>query len=503
MEIHSTDVLVVGSGAAGLRAAIAARERNTDVLLLSKGTTGLGTATMMSYGAFSSSGFGQSIEEHIRKTIETGHNRNNPHLVKILCEEASERIWELIHRGLRFKKNKHGIVAEGRFPILGKPIIQCLKEWASNVGVRTVNWLTVLSLLKNGNRVMGCIAVTTQGKPLVLKANAVILCTGGASALFRFHDNPITNIGDGYGLASKCGVVMEDMEFIQFYPLLIHTAHRPKILAPPLLAEKGTIVNDAGEDIVAKYELSSVKPIAIRGRDVLSISLYREMREGRKTYLDLRGLSSADKSLQMEMADKEIMKFLEKRYQSQSELLPVMPCAHFTMGGVVIDQDGRTSLKGLFAAGEVACGLHGANRMGGNALTETLVFGYRAGNAAASFSLECDPDMIKTLSIKRIERLFDNMKHSLNGKERPLCLLKRLQDIMWNQCGPIREQVGLSQAIQEIIKLEERGLVSTTSKEYVLGLTLLNSLETARIIVESAIKRKESIGAHQITQVTQ
>lgn len=492
MDEYRTDVIVIGSGAAGLRASIAASERGAEVVLLAKGTAGLGTATILSYGALAAGGFGQSIEEHIRKTMETGYHKNDPHLVKMLCDEAPACIWELRHKGLELRETSHGVVATGRFPVLGRQIIQRLMAWAGEANVRVVSWVTAVSLIINGERVAGCVGVTALGKPVILKANAVVLCTGGASALFKFHDNPVTNVGEGYGMASRCGVNLKDMEFIQFYPLLIYAAQRPKILAPPSLVEKGEIVNDAGENIVTKYGLSGVRPIAIRGRDILSVSLYREMKEGRKVYLDLRGLSSADASL--ELADRHILHFLEERYQSKFNLLPVMPCAHFTIGGVVIDENCATSLKGLFAAGEVACGLHGANRMGGNALTETLVFGRRAGNAGAAFSLDGRFRGVRTSKAKHLGiELFD----SLRGKQHPSSVMRSLREIMWEQCGPERDQRGLSRALEEILKLREEGIVCTTSMNRVSGLAALNSLETARVIVESASKRGESIGAHQ------
>jgi len=492
MDEFRTDVIVIGSGAAGLRASIAARENGAGVLLLSKGTAGLGTSTILSYGAMASGGFGQSIEEHIKRTMDTGYNRNDPDLVKTLCEEAPACIWELRHKGLQLRETSHGVVAAGRFPVLGRQIIQSLMMWAEEASVPVVSWVTAVSLIINGERVVGCVGITAQGKPVILKAKAVVLCTGGASALFKFHDNPITNTGEGYGMASRCGVELKDMEFIQFYPLLIYTDRHPRILAPPSLVEKGKIINDVDEDIVAKYGLSGVRPIAIRGRDILSVSLYREMKEGRKVYLDLRGLRSTDAVL--EPADRQILNFLEERYQSRFNLLPVMPCAHFTMGGVVIDENCGTSRKGLFAAGETAYGLHGANRMGGNALTETLVFGRRAGKAAAAFSLE---QRFKKTRISNTEYLGADMADSLRGELRPSSVMRKLRTIMWEKCGPARDRRGLSQALQEIRKLKEEGVACATSMDRVWGLAALNSLEAARVIVESASKREESIGAHQ------
>lgn len=491
MEEHSVDVLVIGSGAAGLRAAIAASEGSTKVLLLSKSTAGLATATIISYGAFASSGFGLSIEEHIRKTIETGHNENDPLLVKILAEEAPERIWELRHRGVQFRETPYGVVSEGRFPVFGRQTIESLLTWAKDVNVRIISWVTAVSLIVNDGRAAGCVGVSADGKAVVFRAKAVVLCTGGASALFKFHDNPVTNIGDGYAMASRCGVKLRNMEFIQFYPLLINEQHRPRILAPPSLVEKGKVVNDEGEDIIGKYGLSDLRPVAIRGRDKLSAALYQEMMQGRAVFLDIRGVNRNDVAL--EPADRAAFEILEARYQSGSKPLPVMPCAHFTIGGVLIDEHCRTTMEGLFAAGEAACGTHGANRMGGNALTETLVFGHRAGNAAAAFSADCKYKRTGGLNPKN---LLEGQNNYRTGRHRPSTALRFLQSVMWQDCGPVRDSKRLSLGLKQVDTLREEGICCDRPENLGFSCAVRNSLDTARMIIVSAIERKESLGAH-------
>jgi fumarate reductase (CoM/CoB) subunit A len=292
-------------------------------------------------------------------------------------------------------------------------------------------------------------------------------------------------------MASRCGAEIKDMEFIQFYPLLISSQRLPKILAPPSLVEKGKIVNDVGEDVLRKYGLTELRPIAIRGRDKLSAALYGEMMEGRKVYLDIRHVSSNDGSL--ESSDREMLQILEARYQSGSRPLPVMPCAHFTIGGIVIDENCRTSLEGLFAAGEVACGIHGTNRMGGNALTETLVFGYRAGIAAAAFAADCKQKSIGGL---QAENLLESVGHSGNGAHQPAAALRILRDIMWENCGPVRSSAGLFGALERVMRLREEGISCKRPESLGSSCSVRNSLDTAKIIAESAIERKESAGAH-------
>lgn len=491
-EEKNIDVLVIGSGAAGLRAAIAARQGGATVLLLTKGTAGLGTATVMSYGAFNSAGSGFTTEEHARKTMETGHGKGNPSLVRILAEEAPARIGELIGQGARLRQTRFGVVAEGRFPILGRPITETLLAWAKSAGVRITDWITAVMLVTggDGSHVAGCLGVTSGGKTVLILAKAVVLCTGGASALFRHHDNPVTNIGDGYAMAARCGALVADMEFTQFYPLLISAGRLPKILAPPALVERGKVVNTLGEDVREKYGLADVKPVAAKGRDALSVAVYTEQMQGQNVYLDLRhagGDSGAPGP------EGEMLRMLEGRYQSASRPLPVTPCAHFTMGGVVIDEHCRTTRQGLFAAGEAACGVHGANRMGGNALTETLVFGYRAGKAAAAYCADGASGRTEDAASRDLPEIG---RAYTAGTHEPAAALRVLRETMWENCGPVRDDEGLSFALQVIEGLKREGITCTGRERLAACWSVWNGLETASMMINAAMARKESIGAH-------
>lgn len=490
MKEYSTEVLVIGSGSAGLRSAIAAREKGCKVLLLTKCTEGLATSTLISGGAFGSSGFGLGIDDYIQMTMEVGCGRNNPVLVKILSEEAPNRIWELRRKGLIFRERQNGVRADGKHPILGKQIISTLLKWARNLHIQIASFVTAIELLDDNGVIVGCLAITAKGVPIFIRANAVILCTGGASALFKFHDNPITNIGDGYGIAHRNGVEIQDMEFIQFYPLVIHAKHLPRMNALPSFAEKGQIVNDLGEDILSKYGLSSIERIATRGRDKLSIALCQEMMNGRCVYLDIR---EVPQEVWTDPFEQHMVHILEIKYQARERLLPIIPSAHFTIGGCVIDENCSTSKRGLFAAGEVACGVHGANRMGGNALTETLVFGKIAGEAAARYIFDCVSKSTKGL---KKEKFAENCLGFEKGKHFPSKIIKMLQNIMWDCCGPVRNEEKLYIARDEIERLKQEGICCEKPENLAYSFSVLNSLECAEIIIESSIARKESLGAH-------
>jgi fumarate reductase (CoM/CoB) subunit A len=485
MEPLSIDVLVIGSGGAGLRAAIAAAEEGCKTLVISKGTPALGTATLMSDGFFASSGHGLSPADHATMTQEIGYHLNKPEMVKVFCEETPARLHELQNRGVPFMAGPGGIRAPK--VRLGRMIVpKALMAWAIEVGVTFLGWTTATDLLTDDGRVVGCIGLS-KGRPVSLRAKATVLCTGGASGLFLFHDNPMTNIGDGLGLAARAGATLRDMEFAQFYPFVTNQPGAPQVLLAPPLSDIGRIINDQNEDLVEKYGLAGFIPLGVKARDRLSRALFQEHLSGRYVFLDLRSMTNDD--WKHPNAGEQLRSLLESRFHCASAPLPIMPVAHFTMGGVEIDDNGWTGKAGLFAAGEVAHGLHGANRMGGNALSETLVFGARAGRAAAEYA--------RSLS------LGSNMPVS-QGREianppqgaSPLSILKRLKETLWKYCGPVRTGVGLRQGIKIIENLKQEKLVWRNTADVTLANSLENAFHTALNILEAALARRNSLGAH-------
>ncbi len=487
MDELLSDVVVIGSGGAGLRAAIAAREEGCKVVVLSKCTPGLATCTAVSNGAFGASGYGMSEDQHYNATMEVGYHLNNPALVLALCQDAPTRLHELKQKGARFKESHTGVVVLRRPPDSGREAVNTLLVWARTCGVDFLNWVTAARLITEEGRVKGCIAFRMDGRPLIVRTKALIMCTGGASAIYKFHDNPSTIVGDGYALAHQAGAILEDMEFVQFYPLIALEPHAPKTLIQPFLGDTGRIVNDRGEDLLAKYGLTEAKPVAIKARDTMSRAMYKEYLEGSTVHLDLRDLSEDEWSNPFAHNVRE--EFV-RYFRAHLKPVRMMPVAHFSIGGVVIDDSGKTTVKGLFAAGEIACGLHGANRMGGNALSETLVFGYRAGVSAARFAKQAR----KTGTI-RAAILFDPAPYTV-GKWRSAEALRILRQIMWNDVGPIRTRKGLTHALEKIDRLTAEGVRSTNGRELGMAVAITNSLSTARAIAEGALARTESIGAH-------
>lgn len=488
MDRYDTDVVIVGSGGAGLRAAIAAAQEGQRVLVVSKCSTGLASSTLLSGGVYASGGFGTGTAEHEKNTLETGYFLNNPQLVRTLSEEAPQRIRELWVRGAAFTETGGGVVSDGIYFARGRSSVEVLLQWARQVGVEMMDWTCLAELITIDGRAAGFTAITAGGKLFEIRAGAVVLCTGGASALFRFHDNPVTNIGDGYAIAETAGARLQGMEFIQFYPLATGEPGLPRIILLAFFAERGRIVNDRGEDIIEKYGLSELRPIAVRARDQLTRAMVRELRSGRGVYLDLRTFSERDWASPLSANMRPV---LEKRFRCSERPFAIIPVAHHTMGGLVVDTDGRTTLPGLFAAGEAVWGVHGANRMGGNGLTETLVFGHRAGSAAALCALR-HRDLART----RLERTYFKEPPLSGDGLPPSLVLKTLKDIMWDCCGPVRDKRGLSAGIREVERLEKQPFCCRDSTGLSAAVAVRSALLTAKAILKAALERKQNVGAH-------
>ena len=224
-----------------------------------------------------------------------------------------------------------------------------------------------------------------RGKFLGLGAKAIILANGGGGALYQRHDNPVRITGDGYALAFHAGCQLRDMEFVQFIPPGVAEPGKPTILIAPSLCDAGRVINSLGEDILNKYQITE-KPVAVRSRDLFSQAIFMEEAEGREVFLDLRAVSEEEWPRDnMAHSQRDL---LMRNFSCSQKPIRISPMCHHFMGGVVADPKGMTEIPGLFAAGEVVGGVHGANRMGGNALDEVLVFGHRAGEAAAEWAGE-------------------------------------------------------------------------------------------------------------------
>lgn len=495
MERLDVDVLVVGAGAAGLRAAFEAATHGSRVLLLCKGAPGGGTSTAMSGGVFRGSSQGGDPSSHFLDTLKAGRGLNKIPLVEILVQESAARLQELLDWGLPGETRGGFLFARGAAPAWGRPIVECLKAKAQQAGVRFLG-SSLLAWICPAEGGLGALAYRMKdGKWLALSCGSLILATGGGAALYARHDNPRSMLGEGYYLALEAGAELQDMEFVQFYPLGLAEPGLPSLLIPPRLADKGALSSGHGEDILAKYGIRE-RPAAERARDKLSQAIFSELREDREVWLDLRAV---DKNQWMEdPLSASCVDLLGERFGGFRRPLRVAPMAHFLMGGISTDAQGATNVPGLFAAGEAAGGLHGANRLGGNALAETLVFGARVGRAAALSAMNAKKlQDVGPILEQALGRLFSSSSRS--GAPVLREGLGKLRKYMWEEGGIIRSGKGLQRALALFRETgRELTMLSHCSDpvELVRTLELRMGVRTATLILEAALRREESRGAH-------
>jgi len=495
MKQLSCDVLVVGSGGAGLRAAIAAREQGVDVLVISKASPGKATSTTVSAGVFAGTPRGVSPDDHMARTLQAGRGINQLELVRVLVDEAPQRLQELIKWGINAEFRQGYLYSLGAAPMWGREITKCLIAKCKEMGVRFIGGMVVATL----NMEMGTAGVVAysveSGKWMAIDARALVLATGGAGALFQRHDNPRRMLGDGYILALSVGAVLQHMEFVQFYPFGVAEPEFPSFLIPPRLADHGELFNGQGEEIYEKYNITE-RPAGERARDRLSQALFMEIhRHGQEVWLNLTGVSEDD--WHKDPFSGSTRKILGDRYGAADKPLRIAPMAHHVMGGIRIDTQGFTSVPGLFAAGETTGGVHGANRMGGNALTETMVFGKRAGDAAARWAVSAKQSD-KKIGVDELMTFIQNSSKSKSEPD-PKHLTGQLQQIMWTSGGILRDKEGLIKTLEAVKNIRQQAAESSLEgppDDVQRILELRFSAATAALILEAARKREESRGAH-------
>ncbi|MCW3978427.1 MAG: FAD-binding protein, partial [Candidatus Bathyarchaeota archaeon] len=388
VENIDSDVVVVGSGGAGLRAAIEADERGAMVVVVSKAPAGMNNATVVAGGGFRAAIEGLTPEEHYEDTIRVGNRINDRRLVEIFAHEGGERVLELRRFGVEMRIHKGGISVGDTPRLMGlgmtKPMVEHLRER----GVRIVENVVVTKLLASEGRIMGAVGYDVRNDhPVIFQAKAVVLATGGGGALYKRTDCPLRTTGDGYSLAYHAGVRLRDMEFVQFFPVALAEPGSPPFLLGGPITEEGRLLNRLGEDIPEKHGVTT-RPLVLKSRGPLSVAIMREILAGNgvegAVFLDatevIRKYGDEDWFSSGRFA------YLRDKLKAGERPVKVAPICHFFMGGVIADENGDTGVAGLYAAGEAVGGVHGANRHGGNALTDITVFGARAGATVAEYS---------------------------------------------------------------------------------------------------------------------
>jgi len=500
MEKISSDVLVIGNGAAGLRAAIASREAGADVLVISKSPPGMGTCTLLSGGALGAALGGLSQEEHLARTLESGRGINQLDLVETFVSEAPLRIQELAAWGMSMSISSGYAMAQGAAPAFGREIIRTLLDQARRTGVRFLSPLVACSLSAEGAWGVGILAYDfKKGLWIGIASKAVVLASGGGGALYLRHDNPQRITGDGYALALIAGAKLRDMEFVQFYALASAEPGRPPVLILPQVADEGFLTNDHGEDLLKKYQIHE-RSAAAKARDRLAQALFSEINEhGHTVFLDLTGV--AVKDLSNDYLSSANWNHLDRTFRTREHPLRVAPAAHFMMGGICITPGCDTGIPGVFAAGEVVGGLHGANRLGGNALSECLVFGARAGASAASWAGKTKAP-VDGSRLATLEALIPDLKPNSKSHSPVRAFKQNLRQILWEHGGIFRDRAGLVEGLRRLEELQQEVLAFHTGGsplEVSRLLDLRQGLLTARVILEAALRRQETRGAHSRT----
>ncbi len=536
MDISSHDVLLVGGGGAGLRAAIAVAEVNPklSVAVVSKVYPMRSHTVSAEGGAAAVIKPDDSFDEHAYDTISGGDWMCDQDAVEIFVKEAPEELLRLEHWGCPWSREPDGHIAVRAFGGMKKK-----RTWfaADKTGFHLLHTLFqtslkytsvirydehfVSKLLVDEGRVQGVVAIELMsGKIKAILAKAVILCTGGCGRVFPFTTNANIKNGDGMALALRAGVPLKDMEFVQYHPtglpftgILITEAAR---------AEGGWLLNKDGYRYLQDYDLGKPEPkpvlrsMELGPRDRLSQAFVKELEKGRTietpygpvVHLDLRHLGEKLINTKLPFVRELCLKY--QNIDPVKELIPVRPVVHYMMGGVHTDLNGATPLTGLFAAGEAACvSINGANRLGSNSLTECLVFGARAGRAAAAVASEqkeVGSSAVLAQAMDEQRRLERQFLRKSKGCERIAILREEMQKTMEQSAGIYRSGDLLAQAAETLRKLQERfqdlaldDHSHTFNTELTAALELGFMLDVAEAIVQCAWQRKESRGAHQRT----
>ena len=551
LETHPHDVLIIGAGGAGLRAAIEAASAGASVGLVCKSLLGKAHTVMAEGGiaaALAHVAERDSWQIHFRDTMVGGKLLNNPRMAELHAKEAPARVRELERWGAVFDRTRDGRILQRPFgghthPRLahvgdrtGLEMIRTLQDRTVASGVTVYMECTVTRLLTAGDRVTGAIGYWRQdGQPVVFPAKATVLATGGIGRIYEITSNSWEYSGDGQALAYEAGAELIDMEFVQFHPtgMVWPPGVRGLLVTEAVRGEGGILRNSLGERFMWKYlpedrrheyaatdeeatewvealtagnETQARRPPELSTRDNVARAIYTEVREGRGSphggvFLDISYLPP-----------ERVRRKLPSMYEQFKELadvditagpMEIGPTMHYMMGGIRVEAEtGATTRKGLYAAGEVAGGMHGANRLGGNSLSDLLVFGQRAGATAATEAAEqADPPKVSSALVQEAVAELDAPFERSNGED-PYILHEHLRATMQSLVGIFRVESDLDDALAQIQELQSRwqNISADGPRSFNPGADLVfelrNMLTVAEAVTRSAQTRTESRGAH-------
>ena len=521
---HDYDVLVLGSGGSGLRAAIAAAESGARTGLVCKSLLGKAHTVMAEGGVAASLGNvapEDNWQTHFQDTMFGGKYLNNWHMAELHAREAPDRVRELERWGAVFDRTPDRLMSQRAFgghtykrlvhigDRTGLELLRTLQDKTVHSGVDVFMETTVTRLIKDGDRVAGCFGyVLPTGEQVTFSCRALVLATGGSGRIYRITSNSQDCTGDGYSLAYDAGAELVDMEFVQFHPtgMVFPPGVAGLLVTEAVRGEGGLLRNRDGERFMERYD---AKRMELSTRDVVARSIYTEVKEGRGSphggvFLDVSHLDSAYVRRKLpSMYDQ----FLELAgVDITTEPMEVGPTCHYFMGGIRVDgETGETRVPGLFATGEASGGMNGANRLGGNSLSDLLVFGRRAGIGAAAAAAAANGASSPSLPHEEIAAAVAEVDHYLHGSgtEDPFKLHRELQTVMGEGVGIFRDSDGLSAAISRLEDLDRRaaGLHAPSARlDYNPGWRLCrevrNMITVSLAVARAALMREESRGGH-------
>ena len=519
-ETHEHDVLIIGAGGAGLRAAIEALAQGASVAVVCKSLLGKAHTVMAEGGIAAAMANVDRTDDwraHFRDTMRGGKFLNNWRMAQIHAQEAPERVRELEQWGALFDRTTDGNILQRAFgghtfkrlchvgDRTGLEMIRTLQDRGVNLGIDVYMECAITRLLKDGERIAGAFGYWREnGRFIVFKAKSVVVATGGIGKAWRITSNSWEYTGDGMALAYDAGAELMDMEFVQFHPtgMVWPPGVQGILVTEAVRGEGGVLRNKDGERFMERYDPERMD---LSTRDVVARAIYTEAKEGRGTehggaYLDISHKPA-----------EYVKKKLPSMYHQFRELadvditkgpMEVGPTCHYMMGGIRVEAEtAESKVPGLFAVGEAAAGLHGANRLGGNSLSDLLVFGRRAGISAAEHAKQVSPPSVDDA---RVEEATQEMlaPFERSDGDSPYDLHRDLQENMQNYVGIFRSEEDLKRGLDEIQKLKQR-----TAHVHVDGSRLFNPgwhlardlkamLTVSEAVALSALERKESRGAH-------
>lgn len=519
-ETREHDVLIIGAGGAGLRAAIAALGQHASVGVVCKSLLGKAHTVMAEGGiaaAMANVDKADNWRTHFRDTMRGGKFLNNWRMAHIHAQESPQGVRELEQWGALFDRTNEGEILQRAFgghsfkrlchvgDRTGLEMIRTLQDRGVHLGIDVYMECAITRLLKDGDRVVGAFGYWREsGRFIVFKAKSVVIATGGIGKAWQITSNSWEYTGDGMALAYDAGAELMDMEFVQFHPtgMVWPPGVQGILVTEAVRGEGGILRNKDGERFMERYDPAKME---LSTRDVVARAIYTEAKEGRGTehggaFLDIshkpadyvkRKLPSMYHQFR-ELADVDITK----------EPMEVGPTCHYMMGGIRVEaENAQATVPGLFAAGEAAAGLHGANRLGGNSLSDLLVFGRRAGIAAANHAKDVGPSTIAEDQIEESAKELLAPFLPLEGKS-PYDVHRDLQEAMHNYVGIFRNEEDLKKGLEEIRKLKDSAAAvrSEGSRLFNPGWHLARDLKSMLTVSEavalSALKRTESRGAH-------